>query len=95
MAEIRIERLGAGHRQADRAEHRERDVRMVDEEHHAVDGVDGEEDGRVVGDVDDAGQGEGREPDDHDRPEEGGDPPVPRLCTAKSATRIARVTGTM
>ena len=34
MAEIRVERLGAGDGQAHGAEHRERDARMVEEEQH-------------------------------------------------------------
>ena len=63
VTHVRIERLGAGRRQEDKAEHH--DARMVDgreQEHDAADGVECAQDGQVAEHVEQAGARQEQEP---------------------------------
>ena len=71
VAHVRIERLGAGRRQEDKAEHH--DARVVDgreQEHDAADGVERAQDGQVAEHVEQAGASQEQEPERHKRAEQ-------------------------
>ena len=70
MAEVDIERLGAGHRQEDGADGDEGDVRLAGQVDDRIIGVDGEKHGRVVGDVAETGKADRQEPQSGDRAED-------------------------
>ena len=70
MAEIGVERLGAGDDQEDQAHDGEADDAVRQDELDAEQRVEGQEHARVVDDVDQAADGQHDEPDQHDRPEE-------------------------
>ena len=63
MAEIGVKRLGAGDGEAHAAEDREGDPRMGHEKGDAVVRVEGEENARIVGDMEQAEGRHGDEPD--------------------------------
>ena len=73
MAEIGIERLGAGDGQTDAAEDREGGARVRDQEGHAVIGVECEQDLPIVGDMEKSKARHGDEPQERQRTEEGCD----------------------
>ena len=71
VAHVRIERLGAGRRQKDEAEHH--DARVVDgreQEHDAADGVERAQDGQVAEHIEQAGACQEQEPERHKRAEQ-------------------------
>ena len=71
VAHVRVERLGTGCRQEDKAEHH--DARMVDgreQEHNAADGVERAQDGQVAEHVEQTGACQEQEPQRHERAEE-------------------------
>ena len=71
VTHVRIERLGAGRRQEDKAEHH--DARVVDgreQEHDAADGVERAQDGQVAEHVEQAGARQEQEPQRHKRAEQ-------------------------
>ena len=70
MAEVGIERFGAGDDQKHRAERQQRDDPMAGQETHAMDRVEGVQHRRVLSDMPDAGGRNGNEPDQRDRTEE-------------------------
>ncbi|MFO0875491.1 MAG: hypothetical protein U0575_16205 [Phycisphaerales bacterium] len=74
VAHVGIERLAAGHDQEDRAEHEIAVKSVRREEVDAVDGIECREHVRVSRDREDAQRGDGDEPDDHHRSEDGADP---------------------
>ena len=74
MAEIGIERLAAGDGKKHRAERDQADVAVRRHEADGVDGIDGGKHREIVADVHGAGDGDGDEPDQHHRTEEGRDP---------------------
>ena len=71
VAHVRVERLGTGCRQKDKAEHH--DARVVDgreQEHDAADGVERAQDGRVAEHVEQTGASQEQEPQRHERAEQ-------------------------
>ena len=70
MAEIGVERFAAGDHEEHGAERDQPDLAMVVEKRDAVERVDGEQDMRVVEDMQAAGNRNRDEPDHHDRPEQ-------------------------
>ena len=75
MAHVGVERLGAGHREHDRAQREEGAPAVGEEEMDRVQRIDRlEDDPRRAGDVDDAEHRDGEEIDEHDRAEQGADP---------------------
>ena len=70
MAEIGVERLGAGHGQEHEPHDDEADHAVRQDELDAEHRVEGQEDARIVDDVDEAAGRERGEPHEHDRPEE-------------------------
>ena len=73
MTEIGIESLAAGDREKDGAERRKPDQSMTGEESHPIDGIEGAQHVQILDDVPEARDGDGDEPDEGDRAEEGGD----------------------
>ncbi len=74
MSEIGVQRFAAGHRQKHKSERDQADVAMVGQETHAVEWIGRQQHVRIVVDIHQPGNGDGDEPNHHDRPEEGGDP---------------------
>ena len=73
MAHIGIERLGAGHRQKDRAEDEKADKPVIDEKGDTGQRIERAQNARRVGDVDRPEQSDDDEKDRHERAEEGRD----------------------
>ena len=74
MTEIGVERLGAGHRQEHGTERDQADHAMGREELHRIGRIEGEQHLGMAHDIDQAGDGDGDEPQRCDRTEEGCDP---------------------
>ena len=74
MAEVGVERLRPGDREKHRAERDQADHAVAGEKADAVERIDRGEHARIGGDMPDAGDRNGDEPDQRDRTEEGRDP---------------------
>ena len=73
MAHIGIKRLRTGNGQEHRPKNNRADNAMIEQEIQRVDGVEGVENLRVIGDMIKAERCERQKPDHHDRPKIGGD----------------------
>ena len=93
MAHVGIERLGARDGQEHGPEGAQACRPMGDEKEDAIGRVDGGQNARIVRNVKDAADRQRGEPHRRDRPEPGGDPAVPWLCTANRPIRITRLSG--
>ena len=69
MSKIGVERLAAGHHQKHRTEGDHADGAVLKNELYPVERIYGGENPGIVTDMHAAGNGDGDEPDDHDRPE--------------------------
>ena len=77
MAQVGVERLGAGHGEHDSAEHEEGRHAVLGEEPDAVPRVERQQDRRRPDDLDRAEGPDRREPDEHDGAEDAPHPPRP------------------
>ena len=87
VAEVGIERFGAGDGEEDETEHGQPDEAVVEQEACAVPRVERDEHVRVIEDVDEAADGEGDEPHDGDRPEIFGDVALCRATASRTSRR--------
>jgi hypothetical protein len=74
MAEVGVERLGAGDSQHHAAQHEKRRPAVLPEELHGVPRIERREDRWVPGDLDGPEHADGDEPNQHDRSEDSADP---------------------
>ena len=76
---VSVQSLGPRHGEHDRAQHEEAGETVLEEERHAVPGIQREQDGGVPDDLAGAEHPDQHEPHEHDRPEHGADRcrPVP------------------
>jgi hypothetical protein len=73
VAEVSVERLGAGHGEHDGAQDQEACRAVAGQEAHAVPRIDGRQNLRRLGDLHHAEHRDRREPHEHDRSEDGSD----------------------